>query len=45
VSEHAKGVQGVQGQVRAEPMSLSTGEGTYTLRFDRKPCVMHAVGR
>jgi putative protease len=37
-------VQGVQGQVRAEPMTLSTGEETYTLRFDCKPCEMHVVG-
>jgi putative protease len=44
VSEHAKGVQGVQGQVRAEPMTLSTGEDTCTLRIDCKPCEMHLVG-
>ena len=40
----AKGVQGVQGPVRAEPMTLKTGEETYTLRFDCKPCEMHVVG-
>ncbi|MEN3278608.1 MAG: rRNA 5-hydroxycytidine synthase, partial [Massilia sp.] len=42
--KQAKGVQGVQGQVRAEPMTLRTGEETYTLRFDCKPCEMHVVG-
>jgi collagenase-like PrtC family protease len=42
--KQAKGVQGVQGQVKAEPMTLSTGEDTYTLRFDCKPCEMHVVG-
>jgi putative protease len=25
-------------------MTLSTGEDTYTLRFDCKPCEMHVVG-
>ncbi|MBY0243809.1 MAG: U32 family peptidase [Burkholderiaceae bacterium] len=42
--KQAKGVQGVQGQVRAEPMTLVSGEETYTLRFDCKPCEMHVVG-
>ncbi|MGV7206339.1 peptidase U32 family protein [Oxalobacteraceae bacterium A2-2] len=42
--KQAKGVQGVQGQVRAEPMTLVTGDETYTLRFDCKPCEMHVVG-
>jgi putative protease len=42
--KQAKGVQGVQGQVRAEPMTLTSGEETYTLRFDCKPCEMHVVG-
>jgi hypothetical protein len=42
--KQAKGVQGVQGQARPEPMTLSTGEDTYTLRFDCKPCEMHVVG-
>jgi len=42
--KQAKGVQGVQGQVRAEPMTLKSGEDTYTLRFDCKPCEMHVVG-
>ncbi|USX11600.1 U32 family peptidase [Oxalobacteraceae bacterium OTU3CAMAD1] len=42
--KQAKGVQGVQGQVRAEPMTLVSGDHTYTLRFDCKPCEMHVVG-
>jgi putative protease len=40
--KQAKGVQGVQ--VRAEPMTLVSGDETYTLRFDCKPCEMHVVG-
>jgi putative protease len=42
--KQAKGVQGVQGQVKAEPMTLVSGEEKYTLRFDCKPCEMHVVG-
>jgi collagenase-like PrtC family protease len=42
--KQAKGVQGVQGQVRAEPMTLVSGEETYTLKFDCKPCEMHVMG-
>jgi putative protease len=42
--KQAKGVQGVQGQVKAEPMTLVTGDERYTLRFDCKPCEMHVVG-
>jgi putative protease len=42
--KQAKGVQGVQGQVKAEPMTLVSGDHTYTLRFDCKPCEMHVVG-
>jgi putative protease len=42
--KQAKGVQGVQGQVKAEPMTLVSGDETYTLRFDCKPCEMHVVG-
>ena len=42
--KQAKGVQGVQGQVKAEPMTLVSGKETYTLRFDCKPCEMHVVG-
>jgi putative protease len=42
--KQAKGVQGVQGQVKAEPMTLVSGGEKYTLRFDCKPCEMHVVG-
>lgn len=42
--KQAKGIKGVQGQVKAEPMTLKTGNETYTLRFDCKPCEMHVVG-
>ncbi|MFZ2855291.1 MAG: DUF3656 domain-containing protein, partial [Rhodocyclaceae bacterium] len=43
--KQAKGVTGVQGQVRAEPMTLVSGGERYTLRFDCRPCEMHVVGR
>lgn len=42
--KQAKGVQGVQGQVKAETMTLVSGNERYTLRFDCKPCEMHVVG-
>lgn len=42
--KQAKGVQGVQGQVRAEPMTLVSGGEKYTLKFDCKPCEMHIIG-
>jgi len=42
--KQAKGVQGVQGQVRAEPMTLVNGDERYTLKFDCKPCEMHVIG-
>ncbi len=42
--KQAKGVTGVQGTVRAEPMTLQHGEDRFTLRFDCKPCEMHVVG-
>jgi len=42
--KQAKGVQGVQGQMRAEPMTLVSGNERYTLRFDCKPCEMHVIG-
>jgi 23S rRNA 5-hydroxycytidine C2501 synthase len=42
--KQAKGVQGVQGQVRAEPMTLASGNERYTLRFDCKACEMHVIG-
>lgn len=43
--KQAKGVTGVQGTVRAEPMTLVQGNERFTLRFDCKPCEMHVVGR
>ena len=42
--KQAKGVTGVQGTVRAEPLVLQHGEDKLTLRFDCKPCEMHVVG-
>ena len=41
----AKGVIGVQGTVRAEPLTLVNGSERLTLRFDCKPCEMHVVGK
>jgi collagenase-like PrtC family protease len=43
--KQAKGVTGVQGQVRAEPLTLINGKEKLTLRFDCKPCEMHVVGK
>ncbi len=43
--KQAKGVQGVQGQVRAEPMMLVSGNDRLTLKFDCKPCEMHVMGK
>lgn len=42
--KQAKGVTGVQGTVRAEPLVLQHGDDRFTLRFDCKPCEMHVVG-
>jgi putative protease len=42
--KQARGVTGVQGTVRAEPLVLQHGEDRLTLRFDCKPCEMHVVG-
>jgi putative protease len=42
--KQAKGVTGVQGTIRAEPLVLRHGNDTLTLRFDCKPCEMHVVG-
>ena len=38
-------MQGVQGQVKAEPLQLINGKEKLTLRFDCKPCEMHVVGK
>ncbi len=43
--KQAKGVTGVQGTVRAEPLTITHGNEKLTLRFDCKPCEMHVVGR
>jgi putative protease len=43
--KQAKGVTGVQGTVRAEPLTLINGKEKFTLRFDCKPCEMHVVGK
>jgi putative protease len=43
--KQAKGVTGVQGTVRAEPLALVNGKEKLTLRFDCKPCEMHVVGK
>jgi collagenase-like PrtC family protease len=43
--KQAKGVTGVQGTVRAEPLTLVSGGDRLTLRFDCKPCEMHVVGK
>ena len=41
----AKGVPGVQGQIRAEPLTLIQGNERLTLTFDCRACEMHVVGR
>jgi putative protease len=41
----AKGVTGVQGQVRAEPMTLINGKESLKLVFDCRACEMHVMGR
>jgi putative protease len=43
--KQAKGVTGVQGTVKAEPLHIQHGDELLTLRFDCKPCEMHVVGR
>ncbi len=42
--KQAKGVTGVQGTIRAEPLTLINGSEKLTLRFDCKPCEMHVMG-
>lgn len=42
--KQTEGVQGVQGQVRAEPMVLISGKDKQTLKFDCKPCEMRVMG-
>jgi putative protease len=43
--KQARGVIGVQGQVRAEPMMLVNGSEKLRLEFDCKACEMHVIGR
>jgi len=43
--KQAKGVIGVQGTVRAEPMTLVNGSEKLRLEFDCKACEMHVIGR
>jgi putative protease len=43
--KQAKGVIGVQGHVRAEPMTLINGSERLRLEFDCKACEMHVVGK
>ncbi|HWI83401.1 U32 family peptidase [Ramlibacter sp.] len=43
--KQAKGVVGVKGTIRAEPLQLINGSEKLTLRFDCKPCEMHVVGK
>ncbi len=43
--KQAKGVAGVQGTVRAAPLTLINGSEKLTLRFDCKQCEMHVVGK
>ncbi len=43
--KQAKGITGVQGFVKAEPLLLVNGKEKLTLRFDCKPCEMHVVGK
>jgi putative protease len=43
--KQAKGVTGVQGTIKAEPLMLVNGKEKLTLRFDCKPCEMHVVGK
>ncbi|MBY0409269.1 MAG: U32 family peptidase, partial [Burkholderiaceae bacterium] len=43
--KQAKGVTGVQGTIKAEPLMLINGKEKLTLRFDCKPCEMHVVGK
>jgi 23S rRNA 5-hydroxycytidine C2501 synthase len=43
--KQAKGVTGVQGTVKAEPLQLVNGKEKLWLRFDCKACEMHVIGR
>ncbi len=43
--KQARGISGVHGQVRAEPMTLVNGSEKLTLKFDCRACEMHVVGK
>ena len=43
--KQAKGVIGVKGTIKAEPLLLINGKEKLKLVFDCKPCEMHVVGR
>ncbi len=43
--KQAKGITGVHGTIKAEPLTLINGSEKLTLRFDCKPCEMHVVGK
>ncbi|MEW5903961.1 MAG: U32 family peptidase [Pseudomonadota bacterium] len=43
--KQAKGVIGVQGQVRAAPMTLVNGSERLRLEFDCRKCEMHVMGK
>ncbi len=43
--KQAKGVTGVQGQLKADSMTLVSGNERLTLTFDCRACEMHVVGR
>lgn len=43
--KQAKGVIGVKGTIKAEPLQLINGKEKLKLVFDCKPCEMHVVGR
>jgi putative protease len=43
--KQTKGVAGVQGTVKAEPLQLVNGKEKLTLLFDCKPCEMHVMGK
>ncbi len=43
--KQAKGITGVQGTVKAEPLQLVNGKEKLTLRFDCKACEMHVMGK
>ncbi len=43
--KQARGITGVQGTVRADPLQLVNGKEKLTLRFDCKACEMHVMGK